>query len=268
MDQNRIAGRLLMGSESSSTWNDEHAAVQDVLESDQGAGQVANRNAAARVAERFKGSVASACVKIISSKLTPENAKSLVASAVGLPRDKPLNAMGLGHAAAGLEFLSKGARHKTLTGMKKVAETINEKLAEIECEVVEQAEGEVEEFSAKSPLRGTATCFNSRKAAFGVTSNPQWALVKAMKRNGRGSKRAHSATRGRRRRPSEAARTRKSRTSRLLEAESRSTPDTSKTAVVRRRTAGFNTRTKRTSRAPSCEIPALSRRATSSTKKH
>jgi len=176
-----------MGSEKFSTWNEERAAVQAVLERGQGAGQVAKRNAAAHVAEGFKGVAASACVQIMSSKLTPENAKALVASAVDLPRDKPLSALGLGRAAAGLEFLSKGVRQDTFTGMKMVAETINEKLAEIEGEVVEQTEEEVEEFFSEAalarhgdPLQFAASGFRDKtEPAVGFSQGDEKEMVAA-----------------------------------------------------------------------------------------
>jgi hypothetical protein len=62
---------------------------------EQGAGLVAKRNAAASVAEKFKGSKASASAKILSSKLTAENVKAVFLAAAGLPRDKVPSEVGL-----------------------------------------------------------------------------------------------------------------------------------------------------------------------------
>jgi hypothetical protein len=75
VNQNRLAGQLLMGIMSPGAWNEEdQAAVHASLESEQGAGLVAKRIAAASVAEKFKDG--SACAKILSSKLTAENLKA------------------------------------------------------------------------------------------------------------------------------------------------------------------------------------------------
>jgi hypothetical protein len=105
VNQNRLAGQLLMGNKSFSTWNEEEqAAVHALLKSEQGAGLVAKWNAAASVA------------KIMSFKLTAEYVKAVVSAAAGLPRDKPLNDLGLGRTAAALELLSKSAGQATFVG--------------------------------------------------------------------------------------------------------------------------------------------------------
>jgi hypothetical protein len=74
----------------------------------------------------------------MSFKLAAEYAKAVVSAAAGLPRNKPLNDLGLGRMAAALELLSKSAEQATFDGLKTVVETINDKLAEIEGEVAEE----------------------------------------------------------------------------------------------------------------------------------
>ena len=79
---------------------------------------VAKRNAAASVAEIFKGSDGSACAKILSSKLTSENLRAVSLAAAGLPRDKVPSEMGLARIAAVLELLSESVGQRTYVGTK------------------------------------------------------------------------------------------------------------------------------------------------------
>jgi len=88
---------------------------------------VAKRNAATSVAEKFKGSEAGACAKILSSKLTAENVNAVPLAAAGLPRDRVPSELGLVRMAAVLELLSVSAGQRTYAGLKIAVGTINER---------------------------------------------------------------------------------------------------------------------------------------------
>jgi len=197
------------------------------------------------VAEKFKGSDANACAKIMSTKLTAENLKAVVLAAAGLPRDKPSNEGSFARIACMLELLSKSVWQGTFVGLKTVIETINGKLAGINGEVAEEGMVDVEEFFWETFLRGNEAFFGLRRAASRASSSPQGVSVRTMKRSGRGSKRASCATSGRKRGPSGTAGARKSRTRKAPAGECRTAAATS-SATESWRTDGFSTSTRRT----------------------
>jgi hypothetical protein len=79
------------------------------------------------VAEKFKGSEAGACAKILSFKLTAENVNAVPLAAAGLPRDRVPSELGLARMAAVLELLSESAGQRTYAGLKIAVGTINER---------------------------------------------------------------------------------------------------------------------------------------------
>jgi hypothetical protein len=136
VSQNHRAGQLLMGKKGPGAWNeDDQAVFHASLESEQGAGLVANRNSAASVANKFKGSDADACAKILSFKLTSENAKAVSMAAAGLARAKVTSEVGLARIASVLEILPENVGQRTYVGIQIVVETISNRLAGIDGEV-------------------------------------------------------------------------------------------------------------------------------------